>query len=122
MKILEAMLEIEEDNRKVFIHKETKDTIKFENGCIVFCNGKGEYERISAISLDSEFEELLKPVTFYDALNARMNGKTIKCLFDSFENIYEYTEADYGCDVLIDSLDEPISIDEMKYGIWYIID
>jgi len=122
MKILEAMLEIEKDNRKVFMHKDTKCTIKFKDGNIVFYNRKGEYDKLNAIHLNSEFEEVLKPVSFYDAINARMNGKTIKCLFDSFENIYEYTEADYGCDVLIDSLEEPMSIDEMKYGIWYIID
>jgi len=63
------------------------------------------------------WEEVLQSVTFQEALNSRIKGKTIKSVWDDIEYVY-----DGDSDTLVDHNDEAMSIEEIEEADWYIID
>jgi len=72
------------------------------------------------LNINDEWEEVLKPITWQEALEAWAKGKKVKSIFDNREFIY--TQED-GIDSLVDFSDEqPLCALEILKGIWYILD
>jgi hypothetical protein len=74
---------------------------------------------LSCFNLNSKFSLVNEPVDKMEALKAFSMGKTIYCSYAN--NKYEYIPChDSEFTALKNKFDEPISIEEILYGEWFI--
>ena len=129
MKLWEVMKALDENPKKVFRSKVTNSRLMFKNGELVWENQfmKIEkftiYDKRTFVEFDSLidntgdiWEEVKQPVTWQEAIEAWVSGKTIKCTIQGSDYVFDGHKPKLRGQ--IDTIDRS----QLRDGTWYIED
>lgn len=116
MKLWEALKELEENPKKVFKSNNGfgEVTLGYSNG-IEFI-GVQKTKNGTFLSELREWQEVKQPVTWQEAIEAWVNGKTIKCTMQGSDFVFDGYKPK-----LRDQIDT-IGRIQLREGTWYIED
>lgn len=121
MRIYEVIEKVYINSNKSFVIKSSKNmnfvgtVLKNERGYLRLLDRNGDYlsdydvKRVFTSSLESEWEEVLQPVTWQEALEAELDGKKTYCIYNGYKQ--------HVGDVYADGV---ILIEWIKNGTWYM--
>lgn len=127
MKTWEMIKELTENPNKKFKNKKDGYKVQMINGLLVYPFYNSEHELQSSDwflvadnALEMEWKEVKEPVTWQEAIEAWIDGKTIYCLLNGEKFIYERSPLRKS---LYDTeWKSSISAAELMNGDWYIED
>lgn len=122
MKFFEACEDILKNPHVQYQRKNGIDVLKNIDGEIYTFNSEGDWIKapISEFNFKSEWEKLIKEVSFTEAVKALDNGKEIYCLcYNGFAEVKSCYEPDHDF-FFRDKHAFPVSTKEILHGKWYV--